>query len=505
MSLRPLVVRAALVAVCTLGWYVSSVSIVLMNRWAFSAREGTARISPTLVTACHMIVKAALGLLVVFTPLGRPASTSPSAAPSGGCCGRGRARLAAQQVSWHVLWWTVMPMASLTAFDIILSNFALKLVDVSVYTVVKSTGLLWTFLISVALRLLPLTSPLVLSIATLLLGVGLCTYRPGANVNATGALCAAGAALCASIRWIVTQQYFSRPGVPKDVLAMLAFLGPCAVISMAGPLLADREAMLAYVTAMGPEDGRVLASLALVGGSLAFLLVLFELQLLAMTSALSLNVIGHTKDALVIVLGVIVFHEQLSGDNWLGVALALVGTAAYARLKRAPAAPPVLPFTSADGVVAPPSAAPKAGEEAEDDIFGQVRSPPRGMGMSRAGPEPSSLQALGAAVARALNWEGATPASGGRSRGMTPHEGLEGDESELDTTGWGRVAGSQGREVIPPCEAEEEAAALLPASRLVRLDKRTEGPGGSGGPAGLLDFSPDVKASLWTTSRGEGR
>eukprot|EP00913_Durusdinium_trenchii_P002518 g2328.t1 len=68
-------------------------------------------------------------------------------------------------------------------------------------------------------------------------------------------------------------------------------------------------------------------------GFLAFLLLLIEVQLVKVTSSLTLSVFGNLKSVVTILFSIVVFGEQTTGLQWSGLLLALTGMLIYARIK----------------------------------------------------------------------------------------------------------------------------------------------------------------------------
>lgn len=371
------ILRVCLILAFVCGWYFSSISIVLTNRWAFGLKDGV-NISPTVVTMLHMTIKTVLALLVCSLTCTGPGASGIEAL---------RRRAAGQKLDKRIVLTLLLPLGTVTAMDVILSNYALQMVDVAAYTITKSTALAWTFGLSTCTGLLTPSWPLGVCVAALLLGVALCTFRASEVLNPLGIACAAGAAACGGSRWVITERYLSRPGVQQDVIALLGLMGPFTMLALLPPLLAELPSLIPAMSAWQMEDWRVLGIVVTGGGCMAFFLVMFELLLVRMTSALTLNVIGHAKDAVVIALAVLIFNEQLSIANWVGVVLTLLAATAYSRLRE-----------SGKGKSAPQSSTGSAGqgEAAVSAAVGRLsRSVAATLSSTTASPRFKSMSATG--------------------------------------------------------------------------------------------------------------
>eukprot|EP00930_Biecheleria_cincta_P048326 TRINITY_DN33656_c0_g1_i1.p2 TRINITY_DN33656_c0_g1~~TRINITY_DN33656_c0_g1_i1.p2 ORF type:complete len:230 (+),score=27.52 TRINITY_DN33656_c0_g1_i1:790-1479(+) len=73
-------------------------------------------------------------------------------------------------------------------------------------------------------------------------------------------------------------------------------------------------------------------------GFLAFLLLLVEVQLVKVTSGLTMGVFGNLKTVVTIMFAILVFHEEASPLQWCGLVVALFGMFAYSYVKKRKAA-----------------------------------------------------------------------------------------------------------------------------------------------------------------------
>lgn len=328
---RPSAAFLSTIVALSCVWYLSSMSIVLMNRLVF-AYLGQKFSYPVTITSAHMAMKGILALTFTFfsnvyvTPELRLLSLGE----------RTRHRflrlLEAQQLTWSSFAMFVVPIACATALDVWMSNLALRYVDVSVYTTTKSTAIIWNLVLCVCMRLVRPSPPLMVAVLAIGSGVIMASLKD-AGVNPIGITCAMIAALSSASRWVVTERFFSRPGMQPNVVVLIALLGPITVLSLLPPMAFEVADMIKNAPIQTTEDVQILAATMVGGGVLAFSLVMTELQLVAMTSALTLSVIGHAKDAIVIFLSFMVFHDELSALNWSGVALTVAATTAYSIIK----------------------------------------------------------------------------------------------------------------------------------------------------------------------------
>lgn len=122
-----------------------------------------------------------------------------------------------------------------------------------------------------------------------------------------------------------------------------AKLSPLFVMAWASPLSAALTAIVAV-----PAEGQValsspvwssfasalgvLAGTAL-GAVLAFVMIGSELQVISRASAVSMTLAGHIKEALVILMGAVVLGEAIGAVEGAGIAMVVLGTAAFGLLE----------------------------------------------------------------------------------------------------------------------------------------------------------------------------
>jgi len=237
--------------------------------------------------------------------------------------------VASQALTPRVVVVYLAPLGAVTGLDVWLSKVALRHLPVAAYTVTKASSLIFTYLLSLALALQVPSWRVGAAVAGVLVGIVLANLRTTA-VDAVGLAATLVAAACSAARWVISERYFARRGVTPNVLALIVLQAPLALMCIA-PLWVHEVATQPPLASA--DDMLVFVALALGGGCLAFLLILVELALVHMTSALTMNVIGHAKDVLAIVVAVGALHEPVSAVNLAGTGLALAAMAAYTFLK----------------------------------------------------------------------------------------------------------------------------------------------------------------------------
>jgi drug/metabolite transporter (DMT)-like permease len=312
------------------SWYCISMSLTLFNRMMLGYTPFS---FPITTTISHLSIKGALGIGLALAAHARAMPPpSASAAPAGHCGARlwavARSLVRSQKLSRRVFSRVLVPLGTATALDIWLSAVSLQTLDVSVYTTAKSCALIFTLGFSLVARLQVLSPGLIGTCLLIGLGVILAAVKP-VGVDPTGLVAVLLAAACGAARWVFTEQYYKRPGVSSNALLLVAVLSPITVMTLVPGLAWELPRLVAHSPVHTANDVGIVLAMTIGGGVLAFLLLIVELSLVGMTSALTLNVIGHLKDVVVIGLAIPVLHEELSPLNAAGVGITIVATLLY--------------------------------------------------------------------------------------------------------------------------------------------------------------------------------
>jgi solute carrier family 35, member C2 len=325
----------------TLAWWACSSTFVLFNRFVLGGKDS--RFSfPILLTWTHMAVKGLVALFVVGVVAQRRTDVFPAGTIL--TCSRRlaliKASFAKQQPTARAWWRILVPLAAATALDVCLSNLALQYAGVAVYTLTKSSTIIFTLVLTWLMRLQRITWKSVASV--LAIGVGILLANAPSNLHAhnsadsrmlAGAAFAVGAAACGALRWVLSERWFGRPGVENDAFALIALLSPISVVTLIPGVAWELPSIVAAAPIRSASDIGLVLAATLGGGVLATLMVAVELQFVSLSSAMSITIVGTLKDLLQIALAAAMFGERLSVINAFGGVLALGGSTAYGILR----------------------------------------------------------------------------------------------------------------------------------------------------------------------------
>nr|KAF6472496.1 solute carrier family 35 member C2 [Molossus molossus] len=316
-------------AVLTLGlvllYYCFSIGITFYNKWLTKSFH-----FPLFMTMLHLAV------IFLFSALSRALVQ----------CSSHRARVV---LSWTDYLRRVAPTALATALDVGLSNWSFLYITVSLYTMTKSSAVLFILIFSLIFKLEELRAALVLVVLLIAGGLFMFTYK-STQFNMEGFALVLGASFIGGIRWTLTQILLQkaelgeegpapagwrRAGQARWLTRVTILQGsripstPCSTCSrscfsgssLSSPYSKDTGLLL-----------RVLGSLFL-GGILAFGLGFSEFLLVSRTSSLTLSIAGIFKEVCTLLLAAHLLGDQISLLNWLGFALCLSGISLHVALK----------------------------------------------------------------------------------------------------------------------------------------------------------------------------
>lgn len=296
-------VEGLLICSLVLGWYSVSITLVLLNKWVMTSWKGGLPF-PLLYTMSHMVLKGCFALSylkVTCQPLGLPSR--------GACCG-------------------ATLVGVMTALDVAASNMSFLFITVAFYTMLKSASLIFILVLGVLIRMEKCSFGIAGTVLLIALGIFMTSYGE-TEFDVQGFWLVISSELFAAMRWLATQKTLHASGL--SAMQTVLFMSPASSLTLA-PIVWWRERHKLKLLAE-PKELQQYILLVLAPGFLAFLLLLIEVQLVKVTSSLTLSVFGNLKSVVTILFSIVVFGEQTTGLQWSGLLLALTGMLIYARIK----------------------------------------------------------------------------------------------------------------------------------------------------------------------------
>ncbi|CAM9303284.1 unnamed protein product [Hapterophycus canaliculatus] len=304
-------VPAVEIAAWVMTWYGVSVSMVVANTWLFRDWQGVGFPFPVLTTMFHMWLKVLVTRVIYRLKKGeKPAHLDLS-----------------------VTLRTVIPIGLATAGDILLSNLSFVTATMTFYTIVKSGSLMWILLWAVVFKFEAMT--LEMGFVVLIICGGLLLASLGeTDFSLEGLLLILGASCLSGLRWALLQLLQAVEPSCKDPMLVIYYISPSSAIAMIPMALLD----VVHLKEVPITPWSILQVAALVVGTglFSFALIFAEVKLLSITSSLTMGVFGTVKEIVQIVIAVLVFSDQVTWFNMLGLGLAILGSILYKTTRAKP-------------------------------------------------------------------------------------------------------------------------------------------------------------------------
>jgi len=256
-----------------------------------------------------------------------------------GFCRKGRQIITGKQsvvLSWRQYMRSIVPIAIASAMDIAFSNWSMVYITVSLYTMIKSTSVLFILAFALGLGLEKWRNSLIIVISLIALGLFLFVFKM-TDFNFFGFSLALTASALSGARWTLSQVLTQKAELGlSNPIDTLFHLQPVMAVAMA-PILFI-HGVLPFLTTSKlfganswhiwmPDSARLLG-----GAFLAFFLGLSEYLLVSKTSGLTFSLSGILKE-LATMLFALKDGDQLVFINWVGFIICVIGIKVHAYFK----------------------------------------------------------------------------------------------------------------------------------------------------------------------------
>ncbi|KAF9904441.1 Triose-phosphate Transporter [Lobosporangium transversale] len=248
------------------------------------------------------------------------------------------------QLAWNAFyvfaWYStkIVPCAVASGLDIGLSNSSLKTITLAFYTMCKSSSLAFVLLFAFLFKLERPTWTLAGVITVICVGLFLMVMSE-VDFVLIGFIQVMLASVLGGLRWSLTQMLLERSDTKSGSLAnpisTIFFLSPIMGVCLfiVAGIFEGYGVIFGSVFFSAPLIALETMGLLLLGGLFAFMMVLAEFNLIARTSVVTLSVLGIVKEVMTILISALVFRDQLTLVNILGLFITLTGIGFYHFMK----------------------------------------------------------------------------------------------------------------------------------------------------------------------------
>ncbi|XP_031496215.1 probable sugar phosphate/phosphate translocator At1g06470 isoform X3 [Nymphaea colorata] len=267
----------------TLIWYTSSTCLTVYNKSLLGDHLGKFP-APLLMNTVHFTMQALLSKAIMWFWSQRFE--------------------ASEVMSWRNYFLRVVPTALGTALDINLSNASLVFISVTFATMCKSASPVFLLLFAFSFKLEAPSLKLLGIIFIISTGV-LLTVAKETEFAFQGFLFVMLAAVMSGFRWSMTQILLQREAYGlKNPITFMSYIAPIMAFSTALLSLLFDPWIHFKQSSYFDDSRHIIRSclLMIIGGALAFFMVLMEYILVSATSAVTVTIAGVVKEAVTIVV-----------------------------------------------------------------------------------------------------------------------------------------------------------------------------------------------------------
>ncbi|PSK35673.1 hypothetical protein C7M61_004462 [Candidozyma pseudohaemuli] len=300
------------------GWYFFSMLILVYNKWMFGS--GLDFKFPLFVTAFHQLCLFCLSALVLyFRPMLRPTVN------------------ASTQGFWNTLAISpghyarqILPCGFASAGDIGLSNLSISFISLSLYTMLKTSSLIFVLIFGLIFRLERFNWRLIIIVVVMTGSVMMMTQKPDSaesdalddDHDPVGIVLVMAASAISGLRWSFTQLLLKKNDYTKHPILTIFYISPSMIVILfIAAIFVERWSSFVSLPIWAIHGVLGVLGLMVVPGFLAFMMTLCEFKLLSVAQVLTLSIAGIFKELLTIMLGLILFGDRLSAINCVGLVI----------------------------------------------------------------------------------------------------------------------------------------------------------------------------------------
>ncbi|XP_058065984.1 solute carrier family 35 member C2 [Anopheles bellator] len=326
-------------------------------------------------------------------------------------------------LDWRTSVRKILPTGLASGIDISFSNWGLELVQISLYTMTKSTTIVFILIFAILLKLEKKSWSLGAIVIMISVGLFMFTYK-STQFDALGFSFLLFASLSSGIRWTFAQLIMQKSKLGlHNPIDMIFHMQPWMILSVLpftigfeGQKLIEGFDLVQQLPPAVVLDVWLKIS---VGAFIAFAMEVSEFMVLTNTSSLTLSVAGIFKEICQLVLAVELNDEHLSTVNVLGLVMCLGGICCHVVHKffiyrDDMASRPMAPIDTASSY-----------NEDQDDDEDESRIPGRPLGAVVSGATKNGSLKFGNAVG-----SGARFKSGPQYRPLLVNDNRDADDSD---------------------------------------------------------------------------
>lgn len=288
------------------AYFVLSVGLTFYQPWLYNTYKFN---FPLGVVVCHLVIKFALSALIRCIRI---------------CCNGKRINL-----PWQSIICSIMIPGIASGVDVGLSNWALSLIHMSLYTMTKSTTVIFILGFSLLFKLEKKSWSLVGIVVMIAGGLAMFTYK-STQFGVLGFILCLLASFSSGIRWTMTQLIMQRSKIGlHDPIDMMYYMQPWMLLPaiFVATWFEGSKIYDSLRSTDWNDIGSILLTTSAVtaGAILAFSMEVMEFLVVTYTSSLTLSISGIFKEICILVLAFAWKGDRMTGLNFIGLLMCLGG------------------------------------------------------------------------------------------------------------------------------------------------------------------------------------
>nr|AKN21647.1 slc35c-3 [Schmidtea mediterranea] len=294
-------------------FYLFSISLTFYNKKFITIYP-----YPLSITMLHLIVKFLLasfvrGILRIFSKHDRT------------------------ELCWKDYFRKISPSGITSSLDIGLSNWSFEFITVSLYTMTKSTSIIFILIFAIVFKLEKKGLSIVFIVLFIAGGLFMFTYK-STQFNMDGFMLCLLASFISGIRWTTAQLVTQKSEIGlQNPIDMIYHIQPWMILTLL-PLSAWFEGIEIISTKdffrfSDINDLIINFSTLMSGAMIAFCLECSEYLVITHTSSLTLSIAGIIKEVCVLYLATKINGDQLNNINIIGLSICMLGILLHVAMK----------------------------------------------------------------------------------------------------------------------------------------------------------------------------
>ncbi|XP_065064693.1 solute carrier family 35 member C2-like [Rhopilema esculentum] len=240
-------------------------------------------------------------------------------------------------IGWHDYIRKIFPPAIASSLDIGLSNWSFMFITVSLYTMSKSSSIIFILFFSLLFKLEKMRPALIIVVGLIAGGLLMFTYE-STQFNAFGFFIALTASAVSGIRWTTVQLLMQKEALGlHSPIDTIFHLQPVMALSLLPLFFVIEGPSIAVSKQLWRAPSWHIAGISLLkvflGACLAFMLSVSEYLLVSNTSGLALAIAGIFKEICTLTIATEFGGDQLNVLNFIGLVICMSGIGVHVYFK----------------------------------------------------------------------------------------------------------------------------------------------------------------------------